>query len=108
VSSAPRQGEIHYCHFAEPIKSRPVVILSRSEINLVRQNVVVALITRIVRQIPLEVPVGTPEGLPKDGVISLGDIHTVPRALLGEKLGELSSEKFLQAVDGLKLLFAIN
>lgn len=100
-----RQGELYYCRFEEPIKSRPVLILSRSELNAVRQNVVVALVTRTVRGVPLEIPVGKEEGLPKDGVVSLGDIHTVPKTLLSEKKGDLSPEKLNQMAGGLKLLF---
>lgn len=87
MTSVVKQGAIHYCHFNPPIKSRPVLVLSRTELNTVRENVIVALITRTIRQIPIEVPVGTAEGLPREGVVSLGDIHTVPKSLIGEKKG---------------------
>ncbi len=101
-----RQGDLHYCEFEDPIKSRPVVILSRNELNSVRENIVIALITRTIRGIPLEIPVGHTEGLPKEGVISLGDIHTVPKSFLGKHLGSLSEAKSHKLFEGLKLLFA--
>lgn len=103
-----KQGDLHYCYFEEPIKSRPVVILSRTELNAVRENVVVALVTRTVRQIPLEIPVGASEGLSKEGVISLGDLYTVPKSLLSERKGALSHEKREKLFEGLKLLFGLN
>ncbi len=102
-----QQGDIYYCHFEAPIKSRPILILSRAELNSVRENIVVALITRTVRNIPLEIPVGKTEGLPKEGVVSLGDIYTVSKALLSDKKGMLSSDKLAKVFDGLKLLFAL-
>ena len=102
-----RQGDVHYCQFDEPVKSRPVLILSRSELNAVRENVVVALVTRTIRHIPLEVAVGKAEGLPKEGVVSLGDIYTVPKTLLSEKKGTLSDEKQRKVSEGLKLLFSL-
>ena len=107
MSQAVSQGDIFYCHFGAPIKDRPVLILSRSEINVVRANVVVALVTRTIRNIPLEIPVGTADGLPKEGVVSLGDIHTVPKALLSEKKGEINQEQLRKVADGLKMVFAM-
>ena len=107
MSQAVSRGDIYYCHFGDPIKDRPVLVLSRSEINAVRANVVVALVTRTIRNIPLEIPVGAAEGLPKEGVVSLGDIHTVPKALLSEKKGELNPEQMEKVSEGLKMLFAL-
>jgi len=100
-----KQWDIYFCHFDEPVKSRPVLVLSRSELNAVRENIVVALITRTIRNIPTEVRVGKAEGLPKEGVISLGDIHTVPKTLLSARKGEISSEKITQIFNGLRLIF---
>lgn len=107
MSQAISQGDLYYCHFEEPIKDRPVLVLSRSEINAVRANVVVALVTRTIRNIPLEIPVGKAEGLSKDGVVSLGDIHTVSKALLSEKKGEINQEQMEKVAEGLKMLFAL-
>lgn len=104
---AAQQGDVFYCHFGEPIKSRPVLVLSRGELNAARENVVVALVTRTVRGIPLEIPVGRGEGLPKEGVASLGDIHTVPKTFLSGKKGVISTEKRRRLLDGLRLIFAI-
>lgn len=105
--TAVKQGDIHYCQFDEPIKSRPVLVLSRTEINTVRENIVVALLTRTARHIPLEIPVGKADGLSKDGVVSLGDIYTVPKGLLSERKGRLSEDKLVKMREGLKLLFAL-
>ena len=101
------QGDIYYCHFEAPIKDRPVVVLSRAEINAVRTNVIVALVTRTIRDIPLEIPVGKAEGLPKEGVVSLSDIHTVPKTLLSRKQGKLPKDKMQKVYKNLKLIFTI-
>ncbi len=106
--SVARQGDIHYCRFDEPIKSRPVLVLSRTEINTVRENIVVALVTRTIRNIPLEIPAGKVEGLSKEGVVSLGDVYTVSKSLLSEKKGQLSADKLGKMQEGLKLLFALS
>lgn len=106
--SIARQGDIHYCRFDGPIKSRPVLVLSRTEINAVRENIVVALVTRTVRKIPLEIPVGKAECLSKEGVVNLGDIYTVSKSLLSEKKGQLSADKLEIMQEGLKLLFALS
>lgn len=98
-------GDVVYAQFPAPVKSRPVVVLSRGEINAVRENIVVALVTRTVRGIPLEVPVGREEGLPKEGVVSLGDIHTIPRTIMGPVRGSLSLSKVREIKEALALLF---
>jgi mRNA interferase MazF len=100
-------GDVVYAQFPAPVKSRPVVVLSRGEINAVRENIVVALVTRTIRRIPLEVPVGKAEGLPKEGVVSLGDIHTIPRSIMGPIQGALSSTKVTLMQAGLSLLFKL-
>lgn len=98
-------GDVVYAQFPAPVKSRPVVVLSRGEINAVRENIVVALVIRTVRGIPLEVPVGWEEGLPKEGVVSLGDIHTIPKTLMGSVRGSLNLFKVRQIKEALALLF---
>lgn len=98
-------GDVVFAQFPPPVKSRPVVVLSRGEINSVRENIVVALVTRTVRGIPLEVPVGRAEGLPKEGVVSVGDIHTIPRTMMGPVRGSLSLSKMKQVQEALTLLF---
>jgi len=108
MSLLVKQGAVHYCHFDPPTKSRPVLVLSRTELNNVRENVIVALATRKIRNIPTEIPVGKDEGLVKKGVVSLADIHTVPKSLLSEEKGEFSSAKFAKAIEALKLVFAMS
>jgi mRNA-degrading endonuclease toxin of MazEF toxin-antitoxin module len=101
------QGDIHYAHFDDTTKNRPVVLISDSDLNGVREKVIVALITRTIRETPFEIPVGATEGLSKEGVVSLSDIETVPKRRLSSRIGTLSSEKMDQLREGLKLLFAL-
>jgi mRNA-degrading endonuclease toxin of MazEF toxin-antitoxin module len=107
VTTAFRQGDIHDVHLDDSVASRPVVVISRTEVNAQRMSIVIALITTTVRDMPVEIPVGKTEGLEKNGVINLGDIHTLSQARFGERKGCLSAEKIERLQDGLKLLFAV-
>src|SRR5262245_24216401 len=101
-------GDICYAQFPEPVKSRPVVILSRGSLNSAREKIVVAPITTHIRNTPFEMTVGEEEGLPKESVISLGDVFTTNKAHLSSPKGKLSEEKILLVHEGLKLLFDIS
>jgi mRNA-degrading endonuclease toxin of MazEF toxin-antitoxin module len=100
-------GDVVYAQFPAPVKFCPVVVLSRGEINAVRENIVVGLVTETIRRIPLEVPVGKAEGLPNEGVVSLGDSHTIPRSIMGPIRGPLSAAKVALIQAGLSLLFKL-
>lgn len=75
---------------------RPVCVITRDEALPVLQNVVVALVTTVVRGLPSEVPIGREDGLPRDGVITLDNVKTVPKALLTERITQLSAAKMTE------------
>jgi mRNA interferase MazF len=87
VVSAPRQGEIWWAETEE--KRRPVLVVTRSEAVPVLRGIVVAPLTRTVRDIPTEISLGEPEGLPVDCAASFDNLQRIRRSALTERLGEL-------------------
>ncbi|MGH9320531.1 MAG: type II toxin-antitoxin system PemK/MazF family toxin [Vicinamibacteria bacterium] len=55
---------------------------------------IVAEVTPSVRSIPQELKVGRDEGLAGAFVVNLDNIHVVAKAVLGERIGRLSSMRF--------------
>ena len=87
-----RQYEIRWANLPAPIGRRPVLLLSRTPAYAYLNKVVVAEVTSTVRSIPQEVPVGKREGL-RDSVINFDNVHVVAKALLGERIGSLTSSR---------------
>ena len=84
-----RQFEIRWANLPAPIGRRPVLLLTRTSAYEYLNKVIIAEITSTVREIPEEVAVGKREGLEQPSVINLDNVHVVPKALLGERLGSL-------------------
>ena len=84
-----RQFEIRWANLPAPIGRRPVLLLTRTSAYEYLNKVIIAEITSTVREIPEEVAVGKREGLEHPSVINLDNVHVVPKALLGERLGSL-------------------
>jgi len=107
------QGDVFWIILKEPSGSEPgyrhphVVIQSnlfnRSRINTV---VVCALTSNLKRaQAPGNVLLNKGEaGLPKKSVVNISQIFTVCKSDLSEKIGSLTSNRFNQVLEGLKLL----
>lgn len=75
-----RRGEIYWADLGPPAGRRPVLILTRNAAIAVLSAVVVAPVTRTVREIASEVPVGPDEGLPKESAVSCDNLLTIPKA----------------------------
>jgi mRNA interferase MazF len=72
---------------------RPVCILTRDAAIPGLRNVVVALVTTRVRGLVSEVPLGPEDGMPRECVISLDNVRTVPKAQLTEEITLLGSDR---------------
>ena len=92
-----RQYEIWQAHLPEPIGSRPVLLLSRDAAYDYLSRVLVVEITTIVRDIPVEVLLGRAEGVPRRSVANFDNLHAVPKACLGERLGALGAARISEA-----------
>jgi mRNA interferase MazF len=82
-----------------------VILLSRDDAYEVRLLVTVAPVTTRVRGIPVEVALGPKDGMPRECIVNLDTVTTIPKDALSERLAVLSRSK-MTAVDG-ALRFAL-
>ena len=76
----PRQGEVWWAEAED--KRRPVLVVTRSDAIPVLRWVVVAPITRTVRDIRTEVRLGAEDGLREDSVASFDNLQPIRRSFL--------------------------
>ena len=88
-----RRAEVWWAELPPPVKSRPVVILTRNAVVDSIESLVVGLVTRTIRGLNAEVSLGRREGLPCPCVANLDNILTIPRGRLKRQMGALSQEK---------------
>ncbi len=100
-----KRGEIWWAELPKPAGRRPVILLSRDEAYEVRRLVTVAPVTTRVRGIPVEVALSPKDGMPRECVINLDTVTTIPKDALRERLTVLSRAK-MTAVEG-ALKFAL-
>lgn len=72
---------------------RPVCVLTRDQAIPALRNIVVATITKNARGVISEVPLGPDDGLPRDCVIALDKLRTVPKAQLTEPIITLDAPR---------------
>jgi len=101
VVSVPRQGEIWWATTEE--KRRPVLVVTRSEAVGVLTAIVVAPVTRTVRDIPTEIPLGRDEGLEVDCAASFDNLQRIRRSALTERAGDIGPRRE-QICDALRAL----
>ncbi|MCL4290979.1 MAG: type II toxin-antitoxin system PemK/MazF family toxin [Thermoleophilia bacterium] len=89
--SPPRQGEIWWAESEE--KRRPVLVVTRTEAVPVLTGIVVAPVSRTIREIPTEVPLGEAEGLPVDCVAVFDNLQRIRRSSLTERAGSLGPRR---------------
>lgn len=91
----PAQGEIWWAEAMD--RQRPVLVISRSEAVPVLTWVLVAPVTRTVRDIPTEIPLGGDcgaDGLDQPCVASFDNVQPIRRSFLTERLGVLTNARF--------------
>jgi mRNA interferase MazF len=91
-----KQFDIVWANLPDPIGRRPVVLLTRTAAYAYLNKILIAEVTATIRNIPQEVPLGRPEGLSRASVVNLDNIHVIPKALLGDRLGALSPARHRQ------------
>jgi mRNA interferase MazF len=91
VVAPPAQGEIWWAE--SEYKRRPVLVVTRSEAVAVLSGIVVAPVTRTVRNIPTEVPLGEDEGLQVECAASFDNLQRVRRSALVERIGHLGPRR---------------
>ncbi len=101
------RGEVWWAKLPEPVKTRPVLILSRSKAVEIREYVTIAEITSTTREIPSEVGLGPEDDLPKKCVVNLDVINTIPKRLLVSRITKLKDSKLKEVEKSLKFALAI-
>jgi mRNA interferase MazF len=76
-------------HIAHLDKSRPVLVLTREPVRPYMARVTVAPITTTIRGLSSEVRVGRANGLDNESVVSCDNVVTVPKAVVGRRIGYL-------------------
>lgn len=89
--TVPRQGEIWWAESDD--KRRPVLVVTRDEAVPVLTGIVVAPVTRTVRDIPTEIHLGDAEGLPTDCAASFDNLQRIQRSALTERVGTLGPRR---------------
>ncbi|MDA8045829.1 MAG: type II toxin-antitoxin system PemK/MazF family toxin [Actinomycetota bacterium] len=89
--AAPAQGEIWWAEAED--KRRPVLVITRSEAVLVLTGIVVAPVTRTVRNIPTEILLGEDEGLNVECAASFDNLQRIRRSALVERIGFLGRRR---------------
>jgi mRNA interferase MazF len=102
-----RRGEVWWADLPGPAGRRPVLLLSRDEAYQVRKLVTVAPVTTRIRGIPIEVALGPTDGMPRECVINLDTITTIPKDALGERLVQLSRRRMAQVERALKFALGL-
>lgn len=78
-----KRGEIYWADLGPPAGRRPVLVLSRNAAISVLSAVVVAPISRTIRDIASEVRLGSEQGLPEECAASCDNLLTVPKEEIG-------------------------
>ena len=99
------RGEVRWYCFPQPDKSRPVLILTRTPAVEFLAEITVAQITSTVRDSPSEVPLTKADGMPRDCVVNLDHVKTVPKARIGGLVTTLGAERMTAVRHA--LLFAL-
>ncbi len=97
----PAHGQVWWLEDAG-IGRRPVVILTRSSAIDILTRVVVAPITRTVRQIASEVFLHEDDGMPERCVVTMDSLRTVSKGLLTRRITTLSHGKLSQLCEAMK------
>jgi mRNA interferase MazF len=89
--TAPAQGEVWWAEAED--KRRPVLIVTRNEGIPVLAWLVVAPVTRKMREIPTEVALGPEEGLPEQCAATFDNLQPIRRSFLTQRLGRLDDAR---------------
>jgi mRNA interferase MazF len=100
--SLPAQGEVWWAEAED--KRRPVLVCTRSEAIPVLSAVVVAPVSRTIRDIPSEVPLGREEGLDIECAASFDNLQSIPRRALTSRLGALDAHRHSEMCDALRAM----
>ena len=85
------QGDIWWAE--SELGRRPVLVVTRNEVIDVLNKVVVAPITRTVRDIPTEVRLDSDDGLPHRSAASFDNLQVVAKSHLTKRVASISDRR---------------
>lgn len=95
-----KRGEVWFV--ATPSGDRPVLVLTRDPVAERIGSVVVAGLTRTVRDLMSELPLTPADGVPTNCVVNFDNIHTIPRNTLRRRVTLLSPARMAGACRALQ------
>jgi len=87
----PAQGDVWWAEAED--KRRPVLVVTRTEAIPVLTWILVAPVTRTIRDIPTEVRLDTDDGMPAPCVASFDNLQPIRRTFLTEFVGSISHRR---------------
>ena len=81
---------------------RDLVIVCRSAGLDRRANVIVAEVTRVIRDLPGEVPLHVADGMPVDCVVNTDNLHTIPKDRLRERITVIPEDRLFALAQALR------
>jgi len=88
-----KQFDIMWADLPDPIGRRPVLLLTRTTAYAYLNKVLIAEVSSTVRSIPQEVPLGKHEGLSRASVVNFDNIHVIPKAAVGQRIGSVATSR---------------
>lgn len=92
VVSQPQQGEIWWGELPDA-KGRPYLVVSRPQAIEVLRAILVAPVTRTVRNIPSEVPLGKEDGMAVECAATIDNALVFPKSMLTRRMGALAPDR---------------
>lgn len=101
------RGEVWWADLPPPVGRRPVLIITRSAAVAVRDQVVVAQVTRTAHGLPSEVALTQADGMPQDSFANCDVLLTVPKSRLVRRITLLKPSKMSDINNALKFAMEI-
>ena len=81
---------------------RPFLVMTRARAIPVLTSILVAPVTRTVRDIPTELPLGPDDGMPANCAASFDNLRVVPKGNLTERICSLGPGRLAEACAALR------
>lgn len=102
------RGEVRWYTFAEPDKSRPVLVLTRNSAIRYLNAITIAPITTTIRDVPSEVRLSSDDGLMTDCAANFYNLQTIPKSRLGAWITTLSPERMVEVDQAIQFALGID
>jgi mRNA interferase MazF len=99
------RGQVRWYTFADPDKTRPVLILTRNSAIRYLNTVTVAPITTTIRDVPSEARLTVADGMMTECAANLHNLQTVPKDKIGTWITTLSDRRMADVNQA--LIFAL-